>query len=197
MAKVFDRVQQWPIEKLQPYEWNNQAHSDEQVAMIAKSIAEFGFDQPILANKDGLIIAGHGRWKAALQLNMETVPVVVTNLPSEASERARRIIDNKLTKDAPWQFENLGFEIGWLEDEGFPVADWGLDDLTVNCVELDGDLDIGKAENEFQQITFNLHETQMEIVRRALKAAPGDSPINENKNANKLTAICFEWSNAC
>ena len=67
----------WPIEKITPYARNSRTHSDEQVAQIAASIAEFGFTNPILAGGDGVIVAGHGRLAAAQKLGIPTVPVVV------------------------------------------------------------------------------------------------------------------------
>ena len=55
-----DKIEQWPTAKLLPYARNARTHSDDQVAQIAASIAEFGFTNPILAGSDGIIVAGHG-----------------------------------------------------------------------------------------------------------------------------------------
>ena len=59
------QVESWPIERLFPYAGNARTHSDAQVAQIAASISEFGFNNPVLADPDGGIIAGHGRVLAA------------------------------------------------------------------------------------------------------------------------------------
>lgn len=72
-----DKIEQWPIARLLPYARNARTHSDEQVAQIAASIAEFGFTNPILAGSDGVIVAGHGRLAAAHRLGLKEVPVVV------------------------------------------------------------------------------------------------------------------------
>ena len=72
-----DNIEQWPTAKLLPYARNARTHSDDQVAQIAASIAEFGFTNPILAGTDGVIVAGHGRLAAAQKLGLEVVPVVV------------------------------------------------------------------------------------------------------------------------
>jgi ParB-like chromosome segregation protein Spo0J len=56
-----NKIEQWPTAKLLPYARNARTHSEEQVAQIAASIAEFGFTNPILAGSDGVIVAGHGR----------------------------------------------------------------------------------------------------------------------------------------
>jgi hypothetical protein len=120
--------------RLAPYSHNNRKHSEKQIADIVRSIQEFGFDQPILINADGLIIAGHGRWMAAQQLGLDKVPCVVTTL-EEVQERARRILDNKLQNDSEWDFDAIGLEVGWLEDEGYPVEKWGLNRIGLSSAE--------------------------------------------------------------
>jgi ParB-like nuclease domain len=69
------RIEHWLIEKLIPYARNPRTHSDAQVAQIASSIAEFGFNNPILVDTKAGIIAGHGRLLAARKLQLKEVPV--------------------------------------------------------------------------------------------------------------------------
>ena len=76
MSWLADRIEHWPIDKLLPYVRNARQHSDEQIAQIAASIAEFGFVNPILTGADGVLVAGHGRLAAARKLGLPTVPVV-------------------------------------------------------------------------------------------------------------------------
>ena len=83
-----DKIEQWPTAKLLPYARNARTHSDEQVAQIAASIAEFGFTNPILAGADGVIVAGHGRLAAAHKLGLALVPVVVLHDISHAVANA-------------------------------------------------------------------------------------------------------------
>jgi ParB-like chromosome segregation protein Spo0J len=71
------RIESWPIARLIPYARNARTHSDGQIAQIAASIAEFGFNNPVLADPAGGIIAGHGRVLAARKLEHTHVPVVV------------------------------------------------------------------------------------------------------------------------
>jgi ParB-like chromosome segregation protein Spo0J len=65
-----DKVERWPIERLIPYARNSRDHSPEQVAQIAASIKEWGWTVPVLADEDGVLIAGHGRILAARQLGL-------------------------------------------------------------------------------------------------------------------------------
>ncbi|CAK0761754.1 hypothetical protein WCLP8_3340002 [uncultured Gammaproteobacteria bacterium] len=70
-------LERWPVGRLIPYARNARTHSDGQVAQIAGSLAEFGFNNPCLVDEQGVLIAGHGRVLAARRLGLETVPVIV------------------------------------------------------------------------------------------------------------------------
>src|ERR1700692_3067850 len=107
MLKQDLKIETWPIERLVPYARNARTHSDAQVAQIAASIAEFGFNNPVLADPDGGIIAGHGRVLAARRLKHTHVPVVVLDHLSENQKRAFILADNKLALNAGWDPEML------------------------------------------------------------------------------------------
>ena len=91
------RIELWPTARLVPYASNARTHSDRQVAQIAASIAEFGFNNPLLVDTNAGIIAGHGRLLAARKLGLEHVPVVVLDHLSETQKRAYILADNKLS----------------------------------------------------------------------------------------------------
>ncbi len=91
------KVEMWPIENLTPYELNVKKHEKQQVAKIAAAIAKSGkFDQPIVVDRHGVIIKGHGRRLAALELGLKTVPVVVHADLSPEAVRAMRLADNRV-----------------------------------------------------------------------------------------------------
>ena len=79
-------IEQWPIERLIPYARNARTHSDAQVAQIAASIREFGFNNPVLVDSQAGIIAGHGRVLAARKLGLREVPVIILGSPVGDSE---------------------------------------------------------------------------------------------------------------
>src|SRR5579883_351214 len=85
---LVDRVELWDIERLIPSARNARVHSEAQIAEIAGSILAFGFIVPILIDRDGLIIAGHGRILAARQLRLGKVPVIVVDHLTDAEKRA-------------------------------------------------------------------------------------------------------------
>lgn len=103
-----------PIGSLKTYAGNARTHSAKQIAQIAASIRAFGFNNPVLIDKDGGIIAGHGRVEAAKKLGLETVPCVRLEHLSEAQKRAYILADNKLAEKAGWDPEILKIELQHL-----------------------------------------------------------------------------------
>ena len=96
MKAAQDKVENWDVDTIRPYEGNAKIHTEEQVASIAKSIAKFGFDQPIVVDGAGVIIKGHGRHLAAKHLGMEKVPVIVRMDLTASEANASRLADNRV-----------------------------------------------------------------------------------------------------
>ncbi|EKT4073774.1 TPA: site-specific DNA-methyltransferase [Stenotrophomonas maltophilia] len=127
MSWLADKIEQWPTAKLLPYARNARTHSDDQVAQIAASIAEFGFTNPILAGSDGIIVAGHGRLAAAQKLGLTIVPVVVLDHLTPTQRRALVIADNRIAENAGWDDAMLRIELEALQLEGFDLDITGFD----------------------------------------------------------------------
>src|SRR5271169_5740054 len=121
-------IELWLVEKLIPYSRNPRTHSDAQIAQIAASIAEFGFNNPILVDTKAGIIAGHGRLLAARKLGLTEVPVIVLDHLTEAQKRAYIIADNQLALNAGWDDDLLRAELAALQDEDFNIRLVGFDD---------------------------------------------------------------------
>ena len=100
---------------LVPYAKNSRTHDDAQIAQIAASIKEFGFTNPILIDKENVVIAGHGRLMAALRMNFKYVPCIRLGHLTEAQKRAYIIADNRLALNAGWDEEMLSLEIADLK----------------------------------------------------------------------------------
>ncbi len=128
MHPMAKRIERWLVEKLIPWARNPRTHSDAQIAQIAASIAEFGFNNPILVDTKAGIIAGHGRLLAARKLGLSEVPVIVLDHLTEAQKRAYIIADNQLALNAGWDDELLRAELAALQQEEFNVGLLGFED---------------------------------------------------------------------
>jgi len=126
------KIEWLSVETLIPYAKNARTHSDEQVAQIAGSIKEFGFNNPVLVDKDNSVIAGHGRLMAARKLGMDKVPVVQLGHMTEAQKKAYIIADNKLALNAGWDSVMLSAELQELEELGFDLDILGFDSKEID-----------------------------------------------------------------
>ena len=103
------------IDDLIPYE-NNPRYNDEAVEYVANSIKEFGFKVPMVIDKNNVIVAGHTRYKAALELGLEEVPTIVADDLTEEQIKAFRLVDNKVSEKAGWNEELLQEELSNILD---------------------------------------------------------------------------------
>lgn len=108
------KIIEMKLGEILPYA-RNPRKNDAAVAGVAASIKEFGFRQPIVVDKDKTIIVGHTRWKAAQQLGLETVPVVVAGSLTPQQVKAYRLLDNKLAERAEWDDDLLRLEVEELD----------------------------------------------------------------------------------
>jgi DNA modification methylase len=134
------------ITDIKPYD-KNPRHNDHAVAAVARSIAEFGFRQPIVVDEHGVIIVGDTRYKAARLLQMQQVPVHVATGLTPAQIKAYRIADNKSAELADWNYSLLVDELADLQTLDFDVDILGFSSeelrelLTVESAENPGDPD--------------------------------------------------------
>ena len=136
---------QWiAVDAIKPNARNAHTHSKKQIRQIANSIATFGFLVPILINEGGVIIAGHGRYRAAILLGHQEVPVIRVQGLSDAKLRALALADNKIAQNAGWDRELLAVELSELSEllieEGLDISVTGfaapeIDQLTADFEE--------------------------------------------------------------
>jgi DNA modification methylase len=127
-----ERIELWPLERLNPYARNAKIHGPDQVAKIAASMAQFGWTVPVLVSGDGEVIAGHGRILAAAQLGLTEAPVIVLDHLSEEQRRAYRLADNKLTELGTWDEALLAGELQELLAEDVDLAMLGFSDAELD-----------------------------------------------------------------
>lgn len=144
------------VEELTPYQKNARIN-DQTVPYLINSIKRFGFKNPIVIDKKGVIIAGHTRLKAALELGYSKLPCVCADDLSPAEVRAFRLVDNKIAELSGWDFGILDEEMKGLEDDGFGnLADFGFGDgadIDPDDFFKDGDGGDGKGGDEPKKIT--------------------------------------------
>lgn len=186
------------VDDLIPYANNSRTHSADQINQIASSIKEFGFNNPILLDGDNGIIAGHGRLMAAKKLNMHEVPTLELSHLSDAQKKAYVIADNKLALNADWDNELLRIEIEELKSLDFDTDILGFNADELKSIMQNADIvdmpELSDEEPELQQMTFILHNEQVETIKEAISLAKKsldiESELNQNSNGNALSMIC-------
>lgn len=151
--------------EIKEYE-NNPRKNDEAVEYVANSIKEFGFKNPIILDKDNVIIAGHTRLKAAKKLGIKEVPCIMADDLTEEQVKAFRLADNKVGEIATWDFELLDMEL----------VDIDLD-MTAFGFEFDED----EVEIERKDLSDDVEESTV-IVVECDDEKELESTFNELKN---------------
>ena len=135
------KVENRKLDELIPYEKNAKKHDKTQINNVAESIRQYGFVQPIVVDKDGVIVIGHCRYEAAKTLGMKDVPCVCVDDLTEEQVKALRIVDNK-SNESEWDFDLLKDELPDLDLSAFDF------DFGVSLYEYD-------TKNEREKITLN------------------------------------------
>ena len=161
--KIVDQIIMKKLNEIKPY-FRNPRKNDKTVDMLVKVIPQVGFNVPILIDKNGVIVKGHARYKAAFKLGMEEVPCVITNA-TEEQINLDRITDNKISELSEWLDEGLAHEIDMI---GLEYSD------------ILGDLDL---KNDVIESEFS--ETELEQVDLA---EPDITPEQKQKIYEEMMA---------
>ena len=116
------QIEHWPLERLIPYAKNPRLHSEADLDKIAAAILRWGWTMPVLADEQGVLLAGHARAGAAARLGLKSIPVIVASGWSEEEKRAYRLADNQLAARASWDPERLHTELRELELANFDLG---------------------------------------------------------------------------
>lgn len=128
---------------IKPYEKNAKQHPAEQVEQIKQSIREYGFNDPVAIWKDNVVIEGHGRLIAALEMGMESIPVIRLDELTDQQRKAYALVHNKLTM-------NSGFDPDMLQMELDDIFDYDMSDFGFDLVTEEGN---GLTENPYTTLT--------------------------------------------
>jgi hypothetical protein len=138
MNKNSPKIELMAIDKIKPYDKNAKIHTQSQVESLAKVIKSQGWDVPIVVDREGVIIKGHGRRLAALHLGMKEVPVIVRDDLTDAQVKAARLSDNRVAM-GDFDVDAIKDELATLKSDGFDLSNMGFDDKEVTMML--GDLD--------------------------------------------------------
>lgn len=141
-------VEMWPIDRPIPYARNPRINTAA-VDKVAASIAEFGWQQPIVVDVHGVIIAGHTRLLAAKKLGLTEVPVVVAVHLTAAQVKAYRLADNRTHEESSWDNPLLALELEELKIEGFNLSITGFSQQELDALDAIGNaMTVGKTEDD-------------------------------------------------
>jgi len=150
------------ISEIIPYSKNAKKHSGKQIEQIANSIREFGFNQPIVVDKNNVVIVGHGRLEGAKLLGMEEVPVLMVDI-SGSKAKAYRLADNKLN-ESDWDMDLVMEELGSLSEIEVDLTGFDLDffaerdGIITSNKEIDFDENEKKLKNQCPKCGFKFEK---------------------------------------
>lgn len=156
------KIEYVPIGSIKPYENNAKLHPEYQIEQIAKSISEFGFNDPI-AVSNGIIVEGHGRLLAAQQLGLENVPVIRLDTLTEEQRKAYTLIHNQLTMNTDFDFEILSKELENITDIDMSDFDFQIGSLPEfdDSENVDGDSESyygDERERTYDSVNLNQYD---------------------------------------
>ena len=163
---------------------------------MAESIKQYGFVQPVVIDRDGVIVIGHCRVDAAKKLGMKTVPCVCVDDLTSEQVNALRLVDNK-SNESEWDVDLLAEELPGLDLSAFEF-DWGFDEEEYSPDDFGDDFSLADGDKpEICQMTFTLHSRQKELVEYAIQQVKDNITEtfgNTNVNGNGLYEVVREWA---
>ena len=124
-----------PIDSITAYAGNARRHPEKQLARLMRSIQEFGFAAPILVDRNGQIVCGHGRVEAAARLGLREVPTIAATDWSPAQVQAFRLLDNRLSELGEWDDEILRLELSAIIEIGeLPIEVLAWDEAEIDLL---------------------------------------------------------------
>src|ERR1051326_6820972 len=131
----------WPIENMIPYSKNARKIPQSAIDKVAASLREYGWQQPIVVEPNGIIIVGHVRRLGALQNGWTEAPVVVADKLTPVQIAAYRLMDNRSHEETDWDLDLLGSEFKELRHLDFDLALTGFDDREIDDFLADSELE--------------------------------------------------------
>lgn len=174
------KVENWAISRVTPYAANAKVHPELQVSQIVASIRQFGFTNPILVDRNGVVIAGHGRIQAAVQIGMKKVPVIKLGHLTDDQAKALRIADNAIPQTGSWNQDMLEAELAALKAVNFELEPLGLDAIELPELETDVTPPPPRVNRSKTTIFLAVKNADAEKARKVCAAALTKARIEHN-----------------
>lgn len=183
-----------PIDDIKPYK-NNPRLNEDAIPYVMNSIKEFGFKNPIILDKNNVIVAGHTRLESAKRLDMKEVPVIYADDLTEEQVKAFRLADNKVAEKSLWDYTKLDEELDSILNIDMSMFDFDIveDNFDTDFSLVDGDRE------PIQTMSLTFSDEQVEVVNEAIsKMKQTDvyknyDGINKNSNGNAMYLVVLEW----
>jgi ParB-like chromosome segregation protein Spo0J len=184
------KLEMWAIEEIAPYDNNVKKHPPEQVKGLAKLIRETGWDQPIVVDRNGVIIKGHGRRLAAIELGLTKVPVIVRRDLTPEQVKAARIADNRVamgdidTAALRVELAEIDLEMlrGIFTDKELEFSTADLGEMNPGAFIDDLDSEVRRQEAETKNKAEELKESEVPLTRAmGFKSIAGKDEIYLNR----------------
>lgn len=163
------QIKMVPIEEVKPYP-NNPRRNDDAVDGVATSLKEYGWQQPIVVDKDNVVIAGHTRLRAAQKLKMKQVPILVADNLSHEQVMAYRLADNKSAEASEWDEDLLIDELQALKDLDYDITLAGFDEADLKMADYDNEGDKGGLARDFIVPPMSVLDTRQGDWQKRKKA---------------------------
>jgi hypothetical protein len=175
------KVEQWAVSRITPYAANAKMHPPAQVLKIVASIRQFGFVNPILVDRSGVVIAGHGRLQAALEMGLKKVPVIKLSDLSDDQAKALRIADNSIAESGTsWDADMLEAELASLRAVKFDLEPLGLDAIELPDLEETPTPPPPRSTRNKTTIFLSVKNADAEKARKVVAAALTKAKIEHN-----------------
>lgn len=159
-------------DELIPYARNARTHSESQIAQIAASIKEFGFNNPILLDGDNGVIAGHGRLMAAQKLGLKQVPCIELSHLTETQKKAYILADNKIALNSGWDFDTLSIELEDLKlnDINVELTGFNLEEIEglqdpLSALDEEDFSNLGGDQKDIFNVTFSFNKEDEDLIK--------------------------------
>jgi len=195
-------IQEFDVKSIRPYPGNAKIHTDHQVAQIAASIQEFGFNDPVAVDENMQLIEGEGRWLAAQLLGMEKIPAIQLGHLSARQKRAYILAHNKLTLNTGYDFDKLADEISSLIDEDFDIDVIGFNEQELDAM-LQADAGIlpdepihVKAHERSAKLNENEKSISMPVCKRGEVWMLGDHRLEVGEGNGQCDLLIMHFQKA-